>query len=114
MNRPIKAIFIIAILISIFLFSVVTAYSIIENPLVHDTFEEIVAAIIVFVRNIALAVAPIILVIAGFYFLGAGGSPEKVQKAKNIVLYTAIGLFIILIAEALVYLIRNLIGVEGG
>ena len=90
------------------------AYGIIENPLAHDSLAGIIEALIIFVRNIALGVAPIVLVIAGFYFLASGGSPEKVQKAKNIVTYTVIGLVIVLMAQGLVIIIKNLLGVEGG
>jgi len=78
------------------------------NPLQYDTFQELVTAIIKFIFNLSLWVAPIMFIVAGFYYITAAGNPEKVKTAKNILIYTAIGLIIVISARALVELFQSL------
>jgi len=49
--------------------------------------------------------AVIVIVIAGIYLIVGGGSDESRQKAIKIVLYTVIGLLVILLASAFVHFI---------
>ena len=42
----------------------------------------------------------------------AGGDPQKISKAKSIMIYTAIGLAVVLLAKGLIALIKDLLGVE--
>ena len=56
--------------------------------------------------------APIMFVVGGFQFMAAAGDPQKLTKAKNIMIYTAIGLAVVLAAKALVSLLKDLLGVE--
>jgi len=74
----------------------------IPNPLEYDTFQELVGAIIKFIFNLAIWVAPIMFIIAGFYYITAAGDPEKIKHAKAIILYTAIGLIIVIAARGLI------------
>lgn len=78
------------------------------NPLKYDTFQELVEAIIKFIFNLSLWIAPIMFIVAGFYYITASGDPEKVKTAKNILIYTAIGLIIVISARALVELFQSL------
>ncbi|MBU4481104.1 hypothetical protein KKH59_02195, partial [Patescibacteria group bacterium] len=50
---------------------------------------------------LAMALAVLMLVIAGFIFLTAGGEPQKVNTAKTLILYTLIALLIIILAKAI-------------
>ena len=81
----------------------------ITNPLKHQTFEELIKAIIVFLRNLALAATALVIVLAGFYFVTAAGDPAKVTMAKQMILYALIGLAIVLAAEGIVALIGKVI-----
>lgn len=81
----------------------------IPNPLKADTFEELVNAIIGFITKLAFAVAPIMILIAGFLFVTGGGNPGSLQRAKNIILYTVIGLAVILLAGSLIKIIEDLL-----
>ena len=78
----------------------------ITNPLKYDTFSALINAIANFLFNIALALAPIMIIIAGFYFITAAGDPAKITIAKNIILYTLIGLLIILLSKGLIALFK--------
>ena len=59
------------------------------------TFKKLTENIINFIFWVAIAIVPIIIIVAAFYFLTSGGDPEKIRTAKKIILYTFIGLFII-------------------
>jgi len=73
---------------------------------------DLVGAINSFIFTVAVAVAPVLFVIGGFMIVTAGGNPLQVQKAQKLMLYTAIGLAVILLAQAIVAVIKNVIGVE--
>jgi hypothetical protein len=48
--------------------------------------------------------------VAGFYFITAAGDPKHITTAKQIILYTLIGLGIILSAEAIVEFLEKMFG----
>ena len=84
----------------------------IKNPLEYDTFGELIEAIIDFIYKIALVLAPLFIVIAGFYFVTAAGNPAQIETAKKIILYTLIGFLIILLSKGLIAVIQNVLGVQ--
>ncbi|XOB42123.1 MAG: hypothetical protein ACKKMP_01950 [Candidatus Nealsonbacteria bacterium] len=86
---------------------------VIENPLAEGTqFEDIIDNLIDFIFNIAIVLAPLMVVIAGFLFVTAGGNLEQTQRARNIILWTIIGFLIILLAKGIMAVIENLLGVN--
>ncbi len=84
----------------------------IESPIKHKDFSELVAAIIEFVRNIALVAAPIVFIVAGLMYYLAAGNPDQLKKATDLIKWAAIGLVIILIAEGISKVIRGVMGVD--
>ncbi len=78
------------------------AQIVIENPISSDTFTELIGRIIDFLFVLGMAVAPIMLIIAGFFFVTAQGRPEKIETAKKMILWTLIGLGIIIGAKGLI------------
>jgi len=84
----------------------------IENPLCAESFEDLLNAIVNFIFWVALAVAPMMIMIAAFFLLTAAGNPQRVDKAKQIILWTVIGLAIILLAKGLISVLRQIIGVK--
>lgn len=86
---------------------------IIENPLAEGTqFEDIIDNLIDFIFNIAIVLAPLMVVMAGFLFVTAGGNLEQTQRARNIIVWTIIGFLIILLAKGIMAVIENLLGVN--
>jgi hypothetical protein len=81
-------------------------------PFETKSFQELLDAIYNFIFWVAIAIAPIMIIVAAFYFLTSGGDPEKVRTAKKIILFTFIGLFIVLSGKGIVGIIRQII--EGG
>ena len=82
------------------------------NPIDEDSLEGVIGAIVGFVWQLAIIIAPLMFIIAGFFYITSGGEPERVKKARNIFVYTLIGLVIVLVATGLYQLIANILGAE--
>ena len=65
------------------------------------TGEVVTAGILNTFYFIAGFVAVIVIIIAGFTFVVGGGNPASVAKAKNAILYSVIGLVVIIFAFAI-------------
>jgi len=83
-----------------------------QNPLEYETFGELIDAIIDFIFYIAIVIAPLMAIIGAFYLLTAGGDPKKIGTGKNIIIYTLIGLAIVMLARGLLAMIESIIGVK--
>jgi len=83
---------------------------VIHNPIHTPHFAGLVDGIIKFIFLIAVALAPLMIIIGAFYLLTAGANPKRVETGRNIILYTVIGFTIILLGRALVYVIQNILG----
>jgi len=106
-----KKIFLVSIFLSLPIVVLAVEF---QNPLEYETFGELIDAIIKFIFNIAIVVTPLMAIVGAFYILTAGGDPKRVGTGKNIILYTVIGLAIILLARGLVAMIEQIIGVKIG
>ncbi|MCH7828698.1 hypothetical protein IH982_02395 [Patescibacteria group bacterium] len=80
------------------------------NPLQTENFTGIVNNILDILFNFALLLTPLMIVVAGIMFVTAGGSPERISTAKRILLWTAVGFVIILLAKGLIVVLRAIIG----
>ena len=54
------------------------------------------------------------LIIAGFYFITAQGDPDRLSKARNMVLWALVGVLVAFAARGLVLLIERVVGGGGG
>lgn len=81
----------------------------IVNPTKYKNFEELIEGLIVFLRNLALVVTPLIFVFAGYQFVFSQGEPQKVKTGQNMMLYAAVGLGLILIAEGIIELLKTMV-----
>ncbi|MDP2663924.1 MAG: pilin [bacterium] len=79
-------------------------------PINAKSFEELINGIINFVFWIGVAVAPIMILIAGVMYMTAGGDTIKLGKAKSLILYTVIGFTIIMFARGLIALLESILG----
>ncbi|PIZ89212.1 MAG: hypothetical protein COX90_00490 [Candidatus Nealsonbacteria bacterium CG_4_10_14_0_2_um_filter_38_17] len=82
----------------------------IENPLKACSFEDLIETIINFIFIVALAIAPLMILVAAFYFISAGGDPKRINTAKHIMLYAIIGLVVIFFAKGLIDVIKYILG----
>ena len=110
MNKALS-ILIIASLFFVPIFALGQGSITITNPLGSLKFEDLLNKLSTFVFNIALVLAPVILVFAGLLFVTSGGKPEQVQKAKNLILWTIIGFAIITLSRGLIAILRQFLGI---
>ncbi len=105
----------ILIFLSFVLATIVLANDVVEikNPLGDDvkSFEDIINKIIDFIFNIALVLAPLMIVWAGGLYITSGGNPDQITKARNIIIYTLTGFAVILLSKGFVVIIKQLLGV---
>ena len=81
-----------------------------QNPLTADSFTELADKIIDFLLAIAAPIVVIMVIWAGFLFMTAGGNPEKVQKGKDTLLWTAVGVIILMVSKGVTTLLVNILG----
>lgn len=86
----------------------------IQNPLTATSFEAIVGNGIDFIFKIAVVLAPLMVIIGGFLFVTAGGSIQQIDQAKKLLLWTAIGLLVVLLSKGILGIINKILGVRGG
>ncbi len=58
---------------------------------------------------IGLVVAPLMILLGGFYMLTASGNAKKSTKGKQIVVWAVIGLAVILFAKAFVSILKSVL-----
>jgi len=98
---------IFVLLVFLFIPFAINAVDII-NPITYNTTAELIGALVGFLMKIAIPIAVMMIVVAGFYFITAAGEPEKINTAKKIVLWTLIGLGIVLLARGFTEVIEML------
>ena len=62
-------------------------------------------AILSIVFGVLAAVSVLMIVISGLRFITAQGNPQDISKARSTIIYSVVGLFVALIAEAIVALV---------
>ncbi len=85
----------------------------IPNPLKAQSVTELLNTIIDFIFMLALGIAPIMIIVAGFFFITAMGEPEKIQTAKQIILWVLIGLLIVFCAKGIIKLFNEIFTASG-
>ena len=107
-DKKISYPFLILVIGLIFLIPANAQMAEIDNPIEWDNLTDLVHAIIKFIFNVALAVVPMMFIIAGLAFITAAGDPEKIKRAKDIVWWTAIGFMVILLADGIIKVIQEI------
>lgn len=64
------------------------------------------------IRNVSLAVAALMYIIAGFMWMSDAGNAERSKLAKSIIASTTIGLIVILMANGLMSIVQSLVVVK--
>ena len=81
------------------------------NPLKTKSLTELLDGIASFLLTISVVIAGIMVIIAAFQILTSAGNEEKVASGKKTILYTVIGLSIMLLFRVIIALIQKLVGV---
>jgi len=85
-----------------------------DNPIEHESFGDLIDAIVDFIFNIAVIVVPLMVIIGAFHLLTAAGDPKKIATGKTIIIYTLIGLAVILLAKGLIAVLEDVLGIKVG
>lgn len=80
------------------------------NPLTTIKFTDVVDRILNILFFVALAVAPVMILVAGFRFLTGGEDPKNLTAARQMLVWTAVGFGVILLSKGIVLILRNVIG----
>ncbi len=79
------------------------------NPLEANSFEELIDSVINIIFYLALLLAPLMVIVAGFLFVTAAGDPNRVTAAKRIILWTAVGFLIVLLSKGIFQAVTGLL-----
>lgn len=81
----------------------------IQNPLQANNIEDLFKLVSKLILDVAIPVAVVMILWAGFNFLTAAGNPTKIQKGKQILTWTAVGLAIIFIGGGFIDLLKSIL-----
>lgn len=114
MNEKMKAIkLIIPTLMLCLPFSFCFAETIsLTSPIDATEFPELLNTVAGFLFNLGLALAPLSFLVAAFFLLTAAGNPKNIETAKNIAIYTLLGLLILLLARGIIAVVYGIVGEE--
>lgn len=107
----------LALVLVVFTFAPFMAYAdadiVIPNPLKHESFEELANALADFIFSIALSGVVLGVLVGAFFILTSAGEPKKWQQGQQIILYTIIGLAILLLAKGIIGVLKYVLGYGG-
>jgi len=118
--KHLSTLLILIITVSLFLVPVSTSFATegdvsqsinLTNPLGDNTNSvgDVLSRIIDGLQTLAIPIVGIMILVGGFQILFAGGDPEKFKKGKKTILYAVVGYAIILVANGIDELIRNIL-----
>ncbi len=84
------------------------------NPIGINNFQDLINLIGVWIFNLSIPIAVIIIIYAGILMLTAGGNPGKFKKGAEALKYAVIGLAIIFIGKGFVTLIQSILNLKNG
>ena len=87
----------------------VTSTGILANPIKATSFAALIQGIVDWIINVALVLAPLVIVFGGFIYMTAAGDTNKVSQGKQVILYAVIGFIVALLAKSLVLMFTKLI-----
>ena len=73
----------------------------------YGTVVDLLNGVVNFLYNMSFLIAPLMIIIAGFFFVTSGGIDERITKGKNILFYTGIGFLVIVLARGTINLIAR-------
>jgi hypothetical protein len=89
---------------------------VVEVPTKYKSFADLLPVINTITNYIFTALivfAVIMVIIAGFNFLTAGGDPIKAGTARSQLIYALVAIAIGALAKGLIYMVATLMGVSG-
>lgn len=110
MNKKIVYSVIFVSLFCLASFALAEGVAIQPPPGVPTTFPALLTQIAGAVGGLITVLATIMIIVAGILYLTSAGSPERMTTAKKALVYAIVGIVIGLSAEAIVAIIKGIIG----
>jgi len=79
-----------------------------DNPAKHSTVVDFLISVRNFLWILVAPLSSIMMIWAGILFLTSEGNPDRIRKAKTLVTYIIVGIFVALIATGIVQIIKSL------
>lgn len=111
MKAYLSKLIIFLLLVSLFIPLVVEGIEI-KNPLKYESFGDLIENIVRFLFWLSLFVGALMIVVAAYCFLTSAGDPEKVKRAKNIIIWTLVGILVLFLSVAFVAFLKEALGVK--
>lgn len=89
---------------------IVFADTTIEDPLGNKGVEGIIKSITGLLKVIAISVGTIMIIISGIQYLTSAGNEERTSKAKKTMLWTIVGVAIVVAVDFIVGFIQEILG----
>lgn len=80
-----------------------------DNPTTTNTTQELVTSVVNWLLGITSAVVILFLVYGGIMYITASGDEAQIEKAKKIINYAIIGMFLVLVSYSVVTTLNNII-----
>lgn len=80
-----------------------------SNPIDSQSFEDLLDKIIDWILDIAMVLAPLVIVYGGLVYITAAGDTSKISQAKKIILYAVLGFILALLAKSLIGIFKDLV-----
>lgn len=81
----------------------------IGNPIKSQTFDQLLSNFFNKINPVVMLVAMFFVLLSGYKFLTAQGEPGKIKEAQQMFLWTAIGVAIIVGAQLIIKIIKDII-----
>jgi type IV secretory pathway VirB2 component (pilin) len=101
LNKKIIAVALVALLVP-----AVSVFGISQAP-PNVPLDNAIDKIVDVVFGVLIAVAVLMIIIAGFMFVTASGNDEQVKKARNMLLYAVVGVIVALLAKGIVEFLKT-------
>jgi len=76
----------------------------------YGTIVDLLNGVVNFLYNISFLIAPLMIIIAGFFFVTSGGNDKRITKGRDILFYTGVGFLVIVLARGAINLIAREFG----
>lgn len=85
----------------------------VENPLgTGSTFETIVERFTKLAQVLVTPLSVLMILISGFLYMTAGGSPERLKTAHKMLIWAIIGIALVLLATTADQIIKSVLGAK--
>ena len=82
----------------------------ITSPIQSTSFEQIVDSFVKYANMLLIPLSTLMVLIAGFFYMTAGGNPEKIKTAHRTLTWAVIGIALVLLAQTAQLIIKSALG----